>query len=147
MEEETDDDSVKAEDLTVSTQTILDNLIAANGSNIVYGINTPFSWPSAAHIPTAAAAATYPSYTYSNYTTAATNSSMSGGLKVSGDADFEGDVKIKGHSILKTLETIEKRLAILQPDPKKLAKYEALQKAYEHYKLLEALCSSDDDNG
>lgn len=62
------------------------------------------------------------------------------GLQVKGDCDFEGDVKIKGKSILTMLETIEKRLAILQPDPEKLEHFEALQKAYEHYKTLESLC-------
>jgi hypothetical protein len=62
------------------------------------------------------------------------------GLKVTGDAEFEGDVKIKGVSIAKALEDIQKRLAILVPDPAKLAHFEALKKAYDHYKLLEALC-------
>lgn len=62
------------------------------------------------------------------------------GLKVSGDAEFEGDVKIKGVSIAKTLEGINNRLAILQPDPAKLEHFAALKKAYEHYKTLEALC-------
>lgn len=62
------------------------------------------------------------------------------GLKVTGDAEFEGDVKIKGVSIAKTLEDIQKRLAILVPDPAKLEHFEALKKAYYHYKLLEALC-------
>jgi hypothetical protein len=38
------------------------------------------------------------------------------------------------------LTTIEKRLAILTPDPAKLEHFEALQKAYQHYKTLEALC-------
>jgi hypothetical protein len=38
------------------------------------------------------------------------------------------------------LATIEKRLAILTPDPAKLEHFEALQKAYDHYKTLEALC-------
>jgi hypothetical protein len=38
------------------------------------------------------------------------------------------------------METLEKRLAILQPDPEKLEHFDALQKAYEHYKTLEALC-------
>jgi hypothetical protein len=61
-------------------------------------------------------------------------------LNVTGDAEFEGDVKIKGVSIAKTLEDIQKRLAILVPDPEKLAHFEALKKAYEHYKTLEALC-------
>ena len=61
-------------------------------------------------------------------------------LSVTGDAEFEGDVKIKGVSIAKALEDIQSRLAILVPDPKKLEHFEALQKAYKHYKTLEALC-------
>lgn len=62
------------------------------------------------------------------------------GLTCSGDANFEGDVKIKGVSIAKALEDIHKRLAILVPDPAKLEHFAALKKAYDHYKLLEALC-------
>jgi hypothetical protein len=67
-------------------------------------------------------------------------------LQVSGDAEFEGNVKIKGKDLAKSLEAIEKRLAILVPDPKKLEKFEALKKAYDHYKLLEALCHETDDD-
>ena len=66
--------------------------------------------------------------------------SSSSSLSVTGDAEFEGDVKIKGVSIAKTLEAINDRLAILQPDPAKLEHFAALKKAYEHYKTLEALC-------
>lgn len=62
------------------------------------------------------------------------------GLTVKGTAEFKGDVKIKGVSISDTIAAIEKRLAILVPDPKKLEHFEALKKAYDHYKLLEALC-------
>ena len=62
------------------------------------------------------------------------------GLSVNGDAEFDGDVKIKGVSITNTLEDIQKRLAILVPDPAKLEHFEALKKAYDHYKTLEALC-------
>jgi hypothetical protein len=65
-------------------------------------------------------------------------------LTVSGESNFEGDVKIKGRSLEKLLDTIEKRLAILTPNPAKLEKFEALKKAYDHYKLLEALCHEDD---
>jgi hypothetical protein len=61
-------------------------------------------------------------------------------LSVTGNADFEGDVTIKGVSIAKTLEDIQSRLAILVPDPAKLEHFAALKKAYEHYKTLEALC-------
>lgn len=61
-------------------------------------------------------------------------------MKVQGDAEFEGDVKINGVSIAKALNDIQKRLAILVPDPEKLEHFAALKKAYEHYKTLEALC-------
>ena len=62
-------------------------------------------------------------------------------LKVAGDANFDGDIKWKGRSLGDMLETIESRLAILVPDPEKLEHFEALKKAYEHYKTLEALCT------
>ena len=78
--------------------------------------------------------------------TVAGNGNLTGvGLHVTSNAEFEGDITWKGRNLGKMLETIEKRLSILVPDPKKLEKYEALQKAYNHYKLLEALCYSDED--
>lgn len=67
------------------------------------------------------------------------------GIQVKGDAEFDGDLKVKGKSLNEWMETMEKRLAILVPDPKKLEKFEALQKAYRHYKMLEALCEIEDD--
>ena len=45
----------------------------------------------------------------------------------------------------KRLEAIESRLNILVPDPEKLEKFEALKKAYEHYKHLEQLCEIEDE--
>jgi hypothetical protein len=82
---------------------------------------------------------------YTIGTSASSWSTTQAGLNVSGDSNFDGDVKIKGRSLEKLLDTIEQRLSILEPNPKKLAKFEALQKAYDHYKLLEALCHEDDD--
>jgi hypothetical protein len=67
-------------------------------------------------------------------------------LKVSGNAEIEGDLKIAGRSILESLERIEKHLGILVPDPARLEKYEALKQAWEHYKTLEALCVEQDDD-
>jgi hypothetical protein len=61
-------------------------------------------------------------------------------IQVKGDAEFEGNVTINGANLAETLQRIQDRLAILVPDPKLLDKYEALQQAYEHYKILEALC-------
>jgi len=83
---------------------------------------------------------------YSNWGNITTSNGTTGShpsLQVTGEANFDGDVKIKGVSIAKTLEDINKRLAILVPDPAKLEKFEALKKAYDHYKLLEALCHEE----
>jgi hypothetical protein len=69
------------------------------------------------------------------------NSNLTGaGLHVTSDAEIDGDLKVKGISILETLQKIESRLAILRPNPEKLEHFAALKKAYEHYKTLEALC-------
>ena len=50
------------------------------------------------------------------------------------------DIKIDGRSLKNFMDKMEERLAILVPDPSKLEKFEALKKAYEHYKLMEKLC-------
>ena len=55
----------------------------------------------------------------------------------------DGDIKIGNRSLKTFMDTMEKRLAILQPDPEKLEKFEALRKAYEHYKTVEALCHDE----
>jgi hypothetical protein len=68
-----------------------------------------------------------------------TNSSQST-LNVKGDAEFEGKVMINKQDLGEFMETMSKRLAILVPDPEKLEHFEALKKAYNHYKMLEKLC-------
>lgn len=61
-------------------------------------------------------------------------------LHVMGKAEFDGDVTIQGHNILHIMQKVEDRLAILQePNPEKLEKFQALKKAYDHYKLMEKL--------
>ena len=50
------------------------------------------------------------------------------------------DISIDGKSLKTFMNKMEERLAILVPDPSKLEKFEALKKAYEHYKLMESLC-------
>jgi hypothetical protein len=51
-----------------------------------------------------------------------------------------GDIKVKGKSLSEFMTKVEQRMAILVPDPNKLEKFEALKKAYEHYKTMESLC-------
>jgi hypothetical protein len=60
-----------------------------------------------------------------------------------GQLELEGegaDVLINGRSLKEFMEKMESRLAILVPDPAKLEHFEALKRAYDHYKTLEALC-------
>lgn len=79
-----------------------------------------------------------------NYPSITSGSTIDNSLSVKGDAEFDGDVKIKGHSILHLLKKIEDRLAVLQePNPEKLEKFAALKKAYDHYKTLERLIGEE----
>jgi hypothetical protein len=72
-------------------------------------------------------------------------SSTQPSVKIQGDADIDGNLKVGGINIVDMLQKIQDRLAILVPDPKRLEKYAALQEAYEHYRTLEALCIEQDD--
>lgn len=74
-----------------------------------------------------------------DWTTATiTASSMHNTLEVKGDANFEGDVKIKGKSITESLERIEERLAILRPNEELEEKWENLRGLRKAYMELEA---------
>lgn len=58
-------------------------------------------------------------------------------LNVKGDAEFEGDIKIKGKSLVKTLEQIEDRLAIVHRNEELEEKWEELRELARKYKALE----------
>ena len=62
--------------------------------------------------------------------------SASGQLTLEG---FEPDIMIGGKSMVTWMQKVEQRLSILEPKPQLLAKYEALQQAFDHYKTLENL--------
>ena len=86
---------------------------------------------------------------WSSASTTISNSGSFGDAKVLLDNDGvhikEGaDLTIAGHSLAEFMSKMEDRLAILVPDPAKLEKFEALKKAYEHYKLMEKLCQEND---
>jgi hypothetical protein len=80
------------------------------------------------------------SSTANNYGSTLYTTNGSSGLHVSSDASFDGDIKWKGKSLGDMIEKIHDRLAILTPDLEKLAHFAALKKAYDNYKMLEALC-------
>lgn len=58
-------------------------------------------------------------------------------LSVRGDAEFEGDVKVKGKSLTEMLDKIEERLAILHPNEKLEDKWLELKKLGDAYRALE----------
>ena len=58
-------------------------------------------------------------------------------LKVKGDADFDGEVTIKGKSLTDMFEKIEERLAILHPNPELEDKWDELKELGKRYKELE----------
>ena len=68
-----------------------------------------------------------------------TDASLKGAtLSVKGNADFEGDITIKGKSLTDMLEKIDERLAILHPNPKLEDKWDELRELGKRYKELEA---------
>jgi hypothetical protein len=66
-----------------------------------------------------------------------TNENSKTTLQVDGDANFEGDVKIKGESLHEKLEQICEKLAILAPNEKLEKKWAKLRKLRNEYKKLE----------
>lgn len=76
-------------------------------------------------------------YTFTNVTTAPNTVHINNnGIDMAAGAD----IKIDGKSLKEFMTKMEQRLAILVPDPAKLEKFQALKKAYEHYKTMESLC-------
>lgn len=73
----------------------------------------------------------------SGYTIASDPNLKGSTLHVKGDADFEGDVTIKGKSIKESLLAIEERLAILHPNEELEAKWEKLRGLRKMYMELE----------
>ena len=73
-----------------------------------------------------------------NDTIAIANDNNRQTLRVKGDAVFEGDIKLNGKSLDKTLTKLEERLAILHPNEKLEKKWENLRELRKQYMELEA---------
>jgi hypothetical protein len=71
------------------------------------------------------------------YTVAADPNLKGASLQVNGDAEFKGDVKVKGKSLSELIENIEKRLAILHPNEALEEKWEKLKTLGEQYREME----------
>ncbi len=71
-----------------------------------------------------------------NWASTSAKTSMQGQLTLEG---ANPDIMIGDKSMVTWMQKVEQRLSILEPKPELLAKYEALQQAFDHYKTLEAL--------
>ena len=80
------------------------------------------------------------SYNWSTMNSSSTVSINTDGIEMAPGTD----IKVDGKSLKEFMTKMEQRLAILVPDPERLEKFEALKKAYEHYKTMEALCFPDE---
>ena len=92
---------------------------------------------------TAGAAGTYLTATntglnWANLSTVNGSTDLTGqSLEVNGDANFTGEVTIKGKKLSEVLANIESRLAILHPNEKLEEKWENLRGLREAYVALE----------
>lgn len=60
------------------------------------------------------------------------------GLRVSGDLELEGELRIKGKDLNKIISDIEQRLAILHVNPGLEEKWQELKNLGDQYRALEA---------
>jgi len=139
---------ISIDDLALGSTIDLSSIVGATGNYTIASSAGSTGGPSFYTTNNTAQNYVWANTTASPYVTIGSTGSMGqAGLKVSSDAEFDGDIKWKGRSLGKMLETIEDRLAIIQnPDPKKLEKFAALKKAYDNYKLLEKLIGDDYDD-
>ncbi len=102
---------------------------ATVGATLSTTLNNGLLWNNPTYTSTAS-----PYTTATNWTTYNNQPQV---LRVSGDAEFEGDIKIKGVSMSDRLDAIEERLGILRPNNHLEGKWEKLKKLGEEYRKLE----------
>jgi hypothetical protein len=74
-----------------------------------------------------------------NWGNITTDSNLQGAsIQIKGDAEFDGEVTIKGKNIADMFAKIEERLAILHPNEKLEEKWDELKELGKRYKELEA---------
>lgn len=74
-----------------------------------------------------------------NWNTISASTNLSGNtLEVKGDANFDGDITVKGKSITESLDRIEERLVILRPNEDLEERWDNLRGLRKAYMDLEA---------
>ena len=124
------DSSIDPITLTTSTGTTTQVCVANNtsGSGLYWGLNGTSASPGQVYTTNT---------TGGSWITA--DPSLKGAtLSVKGDADFEGEVTIKGKNIADMFAKIEERLAILHPNTELEDRWDELKELSKRYKELEA---------
>ena len=67
----------------------------------------------------------------------ATGTNASNTLSVQGDAEFDGDITVRGRSLADFMDDVEQRLNILRPNPELEAEWDQLRALGEQYRELE----------
>jgi hypothetical protein len=100
-----------------------------SGGNIWWGLNGTSTSPGQVYTTNG---------TNTQWATITSDPSLKGAtLYVKGDADFEGEVTLKGKSLSNMFEKIEERLAILHTNPELENKWDELKELGKRYKELE----------
>lgn len=114
---------------TVTSSTIASGAqISTPATTVTTNNTTPFVFSNT--IP-------YTPYTIGGATISSSYNNMRNSLRVEGDADFQGDIKIRGKSLTEVLDNIEQRLAILHPNNELEDKWQELKELGERYRELE----------
>lgn len=118
--------------------TINNTMITTNSTTIPTITVTPTTGsPSTYNISPNTSTPTYGHYPLPLNNQNITFSNTNNQLMVKGDASFEGEVTIKGKSLLDAIESLEKRLGLLHPNPKLEGRWEELKELGERYRALE----------
>lgn len=100
-------------------------------------INGPIGIGSGYTVTTGSIVSPYPWSSINDNTIISTSGANHAAIKVTGDAEFDGDITIKGKSLTESLEGIEKRLGILHVNPDLEGRWEKLKKLGERYRAME----------
>jgi hypothetical protein len=102
-----------------------------SGSTLTTSGTGSLMWNNSNHTVTASP------YTVSNQTTGWTTYNQPSIMKVDCDAEFHGEVKIRGVKLDERLNAIEERLGILRPNNDLEGRWEKLKALGEEYRKLE----------
>ena len=113
----------------IYTITSTDTTTISNGAGLYWGMNGTSASPNSGQVLIS-------NGTNPSWITADPNL-KGASIQVKGDAEFEGEVRVKGKNLTEMLDKIEERLAILHPNPELEDKWDELKELGKRYKELE----------